>query len=143
MRPGTTFALKRLRFKTRCSIPAHTPKVGDVPPSSASPPAGKLYRRRAEIAAELAQLGPPLPGSIVERHTRSAKRACRCRSDPPQLHGPYLVWTPTKNAKTVTPQRAAQLQPWIDNARRLRELVGELHQLAIDEAEHHEGWPRT
>lgn len=120
-------------------MPARTPKVEDVPPPSASQPASAIDRRRAEIVAEIAQLGPPLPGSVVERHTRCAKHTCRCRGDPPQLHGPYLVWTRTENGKTVTrsltPEQATRLQPWIDNARRLRELVGELHQLAIEQAE--------
>lgn len=110
-------------------------------------PGPDAERRRAEIAAEIAALGPALPGSLVQRHNRCARRDCRCRADPPQLHGPYPAWTRKIAGKTVTrslnPQQAARYQPWIDNARRLRELVTELHQLAVEQAEAAEGWPHT
>jgi len=110
-------------------------------------PAGDPDQRRTEIAAEIAALGPALPGSLVERRNRCRRRDCACHTGPDQRHGPYLAWTRKVDGTTVTrsltPQQAERYQSWFDNARRLRELVGELHQLAIDEAEHHEGWPRT
>ncbi len=34
-------------------------------------------------------------------------------------------------------------QPWFDNARRLRDLVAQLHRLAVKQAETTEGWPPT
>jgi len=92
-------------------------------------------RRRARIAAEIAALGLPLPGSLVERRTRCGNRGCRCHGDPPQLHGPYLTWTRKVENKTVTrtldSEQAERLRPLIDNARRLRELVTELEKLAL------------
>jgi len=92
-------------------------------------------RRRAKISAEIAALGLPLPGSLVERRTRCGNRGCRCHADPPQLHGPYLTWTRKVDNKTVTrtlsPEQAERLRPLIDNARRLRELVAELEALAL------------
>jgi hypothetical protein len=107
-------------------------------------------RRRAAIAAEIAALleaAPPLPGSLVQRHNRCARADCRCRADPPQLHGPYPAWTRKVDGKTVTrsldPAQVARYQPWFDTARRLRELHAELHRLAVEEAETAEGWPRT
>src|SRR5665811_2257288 len=51
-----------------------------------------IERRRAKITAEIATLGLPLPGSLVERRTRCGNTGC-CHGDPPQLHGPYLIWT--------------------------------------------------
>lgn len=94
-----------------------------------------VERRRARISAEIAALGPPLPGSLVERRTRCGNRGCRCHADPPQLHGPYLTWTRKVDNKTVTrtlnPDQAERLRPLIDNARRLRELVAELETLAL------------
>jgi hypothetical protein len=96
-------------------------------------------QRRAEITAEIAELGPALPGSLVERRTRCANPNCRCRADPPQLHGPYLSWTRKVDGKTVTrnldPDQVERYHPWFDNARRLRELVTELHQIAAGQAE--------
>lgn len=104
-------------------------------------------RRREEIIAEIAALGPALPGSLVERRNRCRRADCHCRADPPQLHGPYRAWTRKVDGTTVTrslsPEQAERYQPWFANARRLRELVAELHQLAVEQAEHHEGWPPT
>ena len=98
--------------------------------------AAAVERRRARISAEIAALGLPLPGSLVERRTRCGNRGCRCHADPPQLHGPYLTWTRKVDNKTVTrtlnPEQAQRLRPLIDNARRLRELVAELETLALD-----------
>ncbi|MGH9251461.1 MAG: DUF6788 family protein [Acidimicrobiales bacterium] len=94
-----------------------------------------IEHRRAKIAAEIAALGLPLPGSLVQRRTRCGNPGCRCHADPPQLHGPYLTWTRKVDNKTVTrtlsPEQADRLRPLLDNARRLRELVCELETLAL------------
>jgi hypothetical protein len=107
-------------------------------------------RRRAEISAEISALleaGPPLPGSLVQRHNRCARPDCRCKADPPRLHGPYPAWTRKVDGKTVTrslnPEQARRYQTWLDNNRRLRELISELQRLAVEQAETTEGWPRT
>ena len=47
-------------------------------------PAQALERARAELAT----LGPCLPGSVVVRTGRCGKANCACRADPPRLHGP-------------------------------------------------------
>jgi hypothetical protein len=94
-----------------------------------------ILRRQREIGVEIAALGLPLPGSLVERRTRCGNPGCRCHADPPQLHGPYLTWTRKVDNKTVTrtlsPEQADRLRPLLDNARRLRELVSELETLAV------------
>lgn len=99
----------------------------------------RIERRRAQIAAEIAALGPPLPGSLVERRTRCGNDGCRCHAEPAQLHGPYLSWTRKVDNRTVTrtlnAEQAEAYRDWIDNARRLRELVAELESLALHEAE--------
>jgi hypothetical protein len=91
--------------------------------------------RRAEIIRQIAALGLPLPGSLVERRTRCGNAGCRCHSDPPQLHGPYLTWTRKVENKTVTrtltPTQAQTLRPLLENARRLRRLNAELEALAL------------
>lgn len=93
---------------------------------------------------EIAELGFCLPGSLVTRRTRCGTPTCRCHHDPDRLHGPYLTWTRKVGAKTVTRTlNAAQAQryrPWFDNAKRLRELIGELEALAIQTAIKAEGW---
>ena len=97
--------------------------------------AAALDRRHAKITAEIAALGLPLPGSLVERRTRCGNTGCRCHANPPQLHGPYLTWTRKVDNKTVTRTldvtQADALRPLLDNSRRLRELVTELEALAL------------
>ena len=94
-----------------------------------------VQRRQRQIAAEIAAMGLPLPGSLVERRTRCGNPGCRCQADPAQLHGPYLTWTRKVDNKTVTrtlnTEQADRLRPLLDNARRLRELVSELEALAL------------
>jgi len=96
-----------------------------------------LERRRAKITTEIAALGLPLPGSLVERRTRCGNTGCRCHADPPQLHGPYWTWTRKVDNKTVTrtlnTARADALRPLLDNSRRLRELTTELETLALQQ----------
>lgn len=93
--------------------------------------------RRAALAAEIAALGLPVPGSLVERHTRCGNPNCRCHAEPPELHGPYLTWTRKVAGKTVTrtlsPEQAEQLRPMLDNSRRLRQIVTELEALGLDQ----------
>src|SRR5258708_35779982 len=89
-----------------------------------------------KIAAELAAIartGMVLPGSITERRTRCGHRNCACHADPPRLHGPYWQWTRKVAARTVcrwlSPGQHHDDQAWIDNDRRLRELLARLEAL--------------
>jgi hypothetical protein len=89
-----------------------------------------------QIAAELAAIaatGMILPGSLTRRQTRCGRDGCACRADPPRLHGPYWQWTRKIAARTVcrwlSPDQARDYQPWIDNDRRLRELLTRLEAL--------------
>ncbi len=71
-----------------------------------------------------------LPGTLSRRFMRCGKAKCRCKADPPALHGPYFHWTRTVAGKTVTrtltPDQADRYQSWFDNARRLRDLIADL-----------------
>lgn len=94
--------------------------TSDSPTGSASP----------SLADDLAGSGYALPGSLASRYMRCGKTNCRCKAEPPVLHGPYLHWTRTVAGKTVTrtltPEQAERYQPWFDNARRLRKLLTDL-----------------
>lgn len=96
-------------------------------------------RARKRLAAALAELDFVLPGSIVVRHMRCGKSGCRCKADPPELHGPYISWTRKINGKTVTrllsPDQLERYQTGFDNARRLRELTTELEALSLKATE--------
>ena len=95
-----------------------------------------------QIAAELAQIartGKVLPGSITERYTRCGRPGCACQADPPRRHGPYWQWTRKLANKTVGgylgKEQASEYQRWIENDRRLRELVNRLEQIGIEHLE--------
>lgn len=104
-----------------------------------------LDEQRAAILDEIAALGPAMPGSLVVRHNRCNRPDCACHGDPPQLHGPYPAWTRKIDGKTITrslsPEQADRYRPWFDNAQRLRELIDQLRQLAIEQARQQGDWP--
>ena len=99
--------------------------------------------RVREILHEISEIGYALPGSIVNRSTACGKPVCRCKADPPELHGPYVSWIRKSDGKPVTrkltPEQAQRYRPWFDNARRLRELVAELERLSLHAFEQAEG----
>lgn len=95
-----------------------------------------LQRRYRELAAQLADVGYIAAGSITHRHTRCANSNCRCRADPPQMHGPYWQWTAKVDGKTVTrrlsPTEAELYQQWIDNDRQLRAITAQMREVAAE-----------
>jgi hypothetical protein len=88
------------------------------------------------LAAQLAEIGFALPVSLTVKAYRCGKQNCRCRADPPKLHGPYAFWTRKVNAKTQTrmlsDEELADYQPMFDNARKIRDLVSELQELSLE-----------
>ena len=116
------------------TLPDPTPKPAD-------------HRAQQRIAAAIAEIGFALPGSVVTRHTRCGKPNCRCKADPPELHGPYIQWTRKIAGKTATrilsPDQYARYQPWFENADRLRELTAQLEAISVRTAHRAEGWPPT
>lgn len=104
----------------------------------------EVEAERQRIVDALGQIGFVLPGTISTRMARCGKRTCRCRAEPPQLHGPYIQWTRAVKGKTVTKilteQQLATYQPWFDNNRRLRDLSSQLQRLSLDTIRTIEGW---
>jgi hypothetical protein len=103
----------------------------------------------AKIADELAAIassGMVLPGSITQRRTRCGRSNCGCHADPPRLHGPYWQWTRKVAARTVcrwlSPAQREDYQAWIDNDRRLRELLARLEALGAAALEADPRWQR-
>lgn len=101
-------------------------------------------REHQRIIAALAQTGLALPGNVVTRSMPCGKTRCRCKADPPQLHGPYHQWTRKIDGKTVTrwlsAEQSVRYETWFTNARRLRQLLTELEGLSLCVAERNEGW---
>jgi hypothetical protein len=88
------------------------------------------------LAHAISRLGFVLPGSLSHRYMRCGRAGCRCHADPPQLHGPYWLWTRKVNAKTVTKlltdEQVSDYQGWFDNAKTLRALTSELESLSLE-----------
>jgi hypothetical protein len=86
-------------------------------------------------AAAFASTDYALPGTLARRFMRCGKTNCRCKADPPVLHGPYWHWTRTIAGKTqsrsLTEEQAQRYQPWFDNARHLRELLTDLEERSL------------
>jgi hypothetical protein len=98
-------------------------------------PSPDQHAARNRIAAELAQAGFALPGTLIVRSYPCGKPGCRCHADPSRLHGPYAEWTRKIAGKTVTrrltPAELAEYQPLFDNAKKLRALLAELQDLTM------------
>lgn len=95
-----------------------------------------LQRRYRALAAQVADVGYIAAGSITHRYTRCANTNCRCRADPPQMHGPYWQWSAKIDGKTITrrlSQPEADLyREWIDNNRQLRAITAQMRQVAAE-----------
>ncbi len=99
---------------------------------------------RRRIVSALGEAGFCLPGSVTDESTRCGKANCRCKADPPVLHGPYHHWTRKIDGKTVgrylTDDQLERYTGWFANARRTRQLLTELETLSLRTAERAEGW---
>jgi hypothetical protein len=94
----------------------------------------EMTRLSKEIAGA-ARSGLALPGTLNQRFSKCGKPTCRCKADPPVLHGPYWSWTRKIDNKTVTrylsPEEVDRYEALFDNAKRLRHLVAELQALSL------------
>lgn len=90
---------------------------------------------RRRIARELSTIGYALPGTLTVRAYACGKANCRCKSDPAARHGPYAYWTrkvgSTTKTRVLTEGQLEDYREWLDNARRLKELVAELYEVSV------------
>jgi hypothetical protein len=85
--------------------------------------------RAGRVAAEIAALGPVLPGTILARSMRCRSPGCHCHADPPHLHGPYWFWTRKVEAKTVSQVLSRNRQTSTAHGPKLTGACGQLRQL--------------
>lgn len=99
----------------------------------------RLEQRHRALLAELAVTGLALRGSIGLRLNRCGNPTCRCKADPPKLHGPYYKWTRKVAGKTVnanlTPEQAARFKEWVQNMRQIERILDEIQVLGLRAAE--------
>jgi len=107
-------------------------------------PSPQARRAQQRLCRQLAHVGFALPGTLTERHMRCGTPHCRCKADPPALHGPYLQWTRKVDGKTVTrlltPDQRDRYQDWFNNDRKLKTLVAQLEALSLTTLAQTEDW---
>ncbi len=95
----------------------------------------RLQERHRALLGELQHIGLVLRGSIGHRLARCGNPTCRCKANPPILHGPYYMWTRKVAGKTVTamlsPEQAALCQDWSRNMRKLDRIVRQMQALGL------------
>lgn len=95
----------------------------------------QLEQRHRALLGEIADIGLVLRGSIAQRLTRCGNPTCRCKADPPMLHGPYYQWTRKVAAKTVTvtltPEQAARCKEWSRNMRKFDRLLTQIQDIGL------------
>lgn len=98
-----------------------------------------VQRAYDKLKRELLALDFVRPGSVVKRYMRCGKPSCRCMGKPPLLHGPYYQWSHKLRGKTVTirltPEQAKLCQEWVENHRRLKDIVRRMETLSLKETD--------
>jgi hypothetical protein len=73
-------------------------------------------------------------GSLNERWLTCGNPNCRCHKDPSQRHGPYYQLSWKEKGKTISrflsPQIALLYREWIDNRRRLDQIIAKMHTIS-------------
>jgi len=91
-----------------------------------------LQRRYQASRNQLLEVGLIASGSLIQRYTVCANTGCHCHHDTPQRHGPYWQYTRKLDGKTVTArltsQQAERYREWIDNRRKLDQIITEMDQ---------------
>ncbi|MHB8340052.1 MAG: DUF6788 family protein [Mycobacteriales bacterium] len=101
---------------------------------------------RRQLQAALGEIDAALPGSLTIRQMRCGKTGCRCKADPPALHGPYFSWTRSVAGRTVTryltEAQYARYRPYFEAAARLRTLLTDFEAASLRAIESAEGWDK-
>jgi hypothetical protein len=97
----------------------------------------QIQRQIEQVKKELADLGPVHPGSLSEQYNICGTPGCHCKDTKnPQKHGPYYQlsygWRGKSSSLFVRPERVAEMRKKVTNYKRLRELVKEWVDLAVE-----------
>jgi hypothetical protein len=106
----------------------------------------KLRARLVRCKEQVTTIDIALQGSVTERWMPCGKRGCCCQADPPRLHGPYYQWTAKVDGRTKTlrlkPDEVEAFRIWIDEGRRLDEIVRQWRSLSLEAVERSRGKSR-
>ena len=86
-----------------------------------------LQREIERIKSELVELGDLRPGSLSTQYNVCGKAACRCKSSPPQKHGPYYQVSYTRKGRSGTKfvrrEQITRVRQQLKNYTKLRSLL--------------------
>ncbi len=97
----------------------------------------QIQRRIVQLQRQLLELGPLHPGSISDQYNICGTPGCRCK-DPkdPHKHGPYYqlsyTWRGKSSTRFLRPEQVEEMRQKVANYKRLRELVNEWVELAVE-----------
>lgn len=96
----------------------------------------QLAARIKHIKTQLAVLGELRPGTLSEQYNTCRTPGCRCKADPPHKHGPYHQLSYSRRGRSTTenirPEHVTAVQAQIANYRKLRDLIDEWVDTAIE-----------
>ena len=95
-----------------------------------------LEQRIQSIKRDIAALGDLRPGAMSMQYNICGNPSCRCKADPPIKHGPYpqvsFTWRGKSTTMSVRASEVEEVQQQLDTYRRLRHLVDEWIDLALE-----------
>ena len=99
--------------------------------------ATQIQRRISQLQQELLALGRLHPGSISEQYNVCGTPGCHCKdSKNPRKHGPYYqlsyTWRGKSSSRFLRDEQVAQMREKVANYKRLRELVNQWVELAVE-----------
>jgi len=104
----------------------------------------RAYR---QLAAQLAQTGYLVQGTVVCKRLKCGKPECACHRDPTRRHGPYAYWTTKVRGRTVSRklshEEATLYEQWIQNRRQLDQILRQMRELSGKVAELMIGHPAS
>jgi len=96
-------------------------------------------RSYRQLAAQLAQTGYVVQGTVVRKRLKCGKPQCACHRDPARGHGPYAYWTSKVGGRTVSrklsDEEATLYEQWIQNRRQLDQILRQMRELSKKVAE--------
>ena len=99
--------------------------------------ATQIQRRIAQLQQELLALGRLHPGSISEQYNVCGTPGCHCKdAKDPRKHGPYYqlsyTWRGKSSSRFLRDEQVAEMREKVANYKRLRELVSQWVELAVE-----------
>ena len=95
-----------------------------------------LERQIEKTKQALVALGDMRPGSLSTQYNVCGKPGCRCKTDPPEKHGPYYQVSFTRKGKSsskfVKKEDLPEVRKQIKNYERMKQLTDTWIELATE-----------